>query len=228
MLTPTVITPRKLTLWSNISILLNCTSTNLHYQHWWAVTSSCQLSNLLAENATDTLFSIFQNLSCKRGRVIITDLCLILVADQWRFPAYLQSFYISLNNQEYKTHMQHMQQAANSTHNMVTIRARSASLLLLGMVIASVQGNKIIESFGFEGTLKGQLLQLPCTGTPIPIWGCTEPHPTSLWMPPRMGHSPKFHDALHFIVLKASSRLKTKEKQNKSQRQNKTLPAWLF
>lgn len=226
MLTPTVITPRKLTLWSNISILLNCTSTNLHYQHWWAVTSSCQLSNLLAENATDTLFSIFQNLSCKRGRVIITDLCLILVADQWRFPAYLQSFYISLNNQEYKTHMQHMQQAANSTHNMVTIRAWSASLLLLGMVIASVQGNKIIESFGFEGTLKGQLLQLPCTGTPIPIWGCTEPHPTSLWMPPRMGHSPKFHDALHFIVLKASSRLKTK--QNKSQRQNKTLPAWLF
>lgn len=130
------------------------------------MTSSCQLSNLLAENATDTLFSIFQNLSCKRGRVIITDLCLILVANQWCFLAYLQSFYISLNNQEYKAHMRHTQQAANSTHSVVTIRAWSASLLLLGMVIASVQGNKIMESFGLEGNLKGQLVQLPHTGTP--------------------------------------------------------------
>lgn len=62
--------------------------------------------------------------------------------------------------------MRHTQQAANITHNVVTIRAWGASLLLLGMVTASVPGNKIMESLELEGNLKGQLVQLPCTGTP--------------------------------------------------------------
>ena len=69
-----------------------CTSTNLHtFQPWWAVTSSCQTGNLLAENATDTLASLFQNPSCKWGTIISANRPLLLVVYQpWvlsRLPA---------------------------------------------------------------------------------------------------------------------------------------------
>jgi len=51
-------------------------------QHWWAVTPSGQTGNWLAENATDTLASMFQNPLCKWGTRISANRPLLLVVNQ--------------------------------------------------------------------------------------------------------------------------------------------------
>lgn len=75
LLTPTVIAPSKVPLWGNISLLLNRTSSSLHSialdERWHPPVGQVICWQ---KNTTVTLVFVFQNFSCKWGRVISADL----------------------------------------------------------------------------------------------------------------------------------------------------------
>lgn len=83
LLTPTVITPSKVTLLGNVSLLLNHTSSSFH-----RVRTDEQRPPPVGQvicwqkNTTVTLVFIFQNFSCKWGTVMSADLLLSPAANQ--------------------------------------------------------------------------------------------------------------------------------------------------